>query len=118
MKLSWDEIKEYGYGLLGLHPDTLFALSVQEFVDMVDAKLTFKLKEKDDQLEWASWFVANLMLSGGNMKKGTKPQKLAKGLYVPLEDRMKEAEGKKDNHLTEEELLNKRNELLKKFNIQ
>lgn len=115
--MSWDEIKKYGYGLLGLSPDTLFALSIQEYVDMVDAKLSFKQEELDAQLEWASWFTANLMMATGNMKKGTKANKLAKGLYVPIEDRRKETEKVKEKHLTEDQLLQKRNELMNKFKI-
>lgn len=116
--MTWEKIKEYGYGLLDLHPDTLFSLTIHEFMDMVEAKLSFLQQEKDDQLEWASWFVANIMMASGNMKKGTKPMKVARGLYVPLEERKKEAEKQKEKHLSEAEVQQQREALLQKFGLQ
>lgn len=116
--MTWDKIKEYGYGLLGLHPDTLFALTIHEFMDMVEAKLSFNQQEKDNQLEWTSWFVANLMMASGNMKKGTKTMKVVKGLYVPLEERKKEAEEQTEKYLTEEEVDQQRSALLNAFGLQ
>lgn len=116
--MTWEKIKEYGYGLLSLTPDALFSLTIQEFMDMVEAKLSYLQQEKDNQLEWASWFVANIMLASGNMKKGTQAMKIAKGLYVPLEEREKEEKEPKNRQLTEEELQQQRNDLLSKFNLQ
>lgn len=94
-------------------------MELGDFFDMVEAKLAYNLHKQDEDLEWLAWFVSNIMLSAGNMKKGTKADKLSKSLYLPLEDRMKEwkKQQKQKTVVGKEELDSKREELLQKFNI-
>lgn len=118
--MTWEKVLEYGYGLLNMSPDTFYSTEFGDFLDMVEAKLSFNMHKQDEDLEWMAWFIANVMLSSGNMKKGTKADKLSKSLYLPYEYRLKEweKEQKKKTPVGEKEVNKQREELMKKFNLQ
>lgn len=54
---------------------------------MVTGAIQWDESMLDVEFEQQSHFTANIMLSTGNYKKGTKPSKLKEGLYIPIRDR-------------------------------
>lgn len=67
-------------------------MELSEFVEFLYARYMYREHERDNNLQWYSWFTANVMLSSGNYKKGTRPKKLNDSIYVPLDDRIKKAQ--------------------------
>jgi len=61
-------------------------MDVFEFLERVEGNLLWHEYQLDELLNNQAWFTANLMMSGGNMKKSTDAMKLKKGLYKSLED--------------------------------
>ena len=119
--MTWDNILKYGYGLLKLTPEQLYEIDIRDFTDMVNGALLWDNEQIDTVydvvMEQLSHFVANIMLSSGNYKKGTKQEKVRENLYIPLRDREKFArkqEGKgKRSHIASDK--KKVEELLAKF---
>ena len=54
---------------------------------MVTGAIQWDESMLDVEFEQQSHFTANIMLSTGNYKKGTKPDKIKEGLYIPIRDR-------------------------------
>lgn len=61
-------------------------MDVSEFIERVEGCLLWHEHQLDEHLNYHAWYTANLMMSSGNMKKGTDALKLKKGLYKSLED--------------------------------
>ena len=87
--MSWENILKYGYGLLHLTPEQLYEIDIRDFVDMVNGALMWHRDTEnelyDTVMEQLSHFFANVMLSSGNYKKGTKLEKIRESLYIPVE---------------------------------
>lgn len=119
--MSWENILKYGYGLLHLTPEQLYEIDIRDFVDMVNGALLWKRDTENELydivMEQLSHFFANVMLSSGNYKKGTKIEKIRESLYIPVRDREKferRRKGKgKRSHIPSDK--KKVQELMKKF---
>lgn len=119
--MSWENILKYGYGLLHLTPEQLYEIDIRDFVDMVNGALMWHRDTENELydivMEQLSHFFANVMLSSGNYKKGTKLEKIRESLYIPLRDRDKfeiRRQGKgKRSHMPSDK--KKVQELMKKF---
>lgn len=119
--MSWENILKYGYGLLHLTPEQLYEIDIRDFVDMVNGALMWHRDTEnelyDTVMEQLSHFFANVMLSSGNYKKGTKLEKIRESLYIPLRDREKferRIQGKgKRSHMPSDK--KKVQELMKRF---
>lgn len=111
-------MKQYGYGLLGLKPDELFSLTLPEYLDMVNAKLTMKYVEEDKTYERTAWQTSLLMSATGNYgKKGIDPKKLYKRQYDEMGNPLNTNESQGAfTPVDKEEKDNKLNELIRKFN--
>lgn len=57
-----------------------------EFLERTEGAMLWHEYQLDEQLNNLAWYTANLMMSSGNMKKGTDALKIKKGLYRSLED--------------------------------
>ena len=68
-----------GYGLLELLPDQFYKLTVNELLDMVNARNKRHEQLVDEQLSILAWQTSHIMNSSGNFKKSIK----AKDLYNP-----------------------------------
>lgn len=79
-----------GYGLLELLPDQFFKLTVNELLDMVNARSKRHEQLVDEQLSILAWQTSHIMNSSGNFKKSIK----ATDLYNP------ESKESKENELT------------------
>lgn len=107
-----------GYGLLGLLPDQLFALTLPEFLDMANAKMYYRSLDGDTEMQRTAWQTSLLMSATGNYgKKGVDPKKL----YKPQFDEMGQPIKQKEEHgaftpIDKEIKDNKLNELIAKFN--
>ena len=119
--MSWENILKYGYGLLHLTPEQLYEIDIRDFVDMVNGALLWKRDTENELydivMEQLSHFFANVMLSSGNYKKGTKIEKIRESLYIPLRDRekferRKHGKGKRSHMPSDKK---KVQELMKKF---
>ena len=82
-------------------------MDVGEFLERVEGALLWHEYQLDEQLNNQAWYTANLMMSQGNMKKGTKVMDLKKGLYKSLEDVATETRiaPKKDAHAERAKLM-------------
>jgi hypothetical protein len=111
-------VKRYGYGLLGLLPDQLFSLTLPEFLDMVNAKLTIHAINEDKEMERLSWQTSLLMTATGNYgKKGIDKDKLYKRQYDDMGEPINRKEGQGAfTPIDKTEKDNKLNELIRKFN--
>lgn len=89
-------------------------MDVFEFVERVEGSLLWHEYQLDELLNNQAWFTANLMMSSGNMKKGTDALKLKKGLYRSLED-IEEESKKKVNAKKDAEA--EKAKLMQRFNI-
>lgn len=100
-------MKLNGYGLLGLLPEQLLSLTLPQYFDMVDAKLTMNAITDDKEMERTSWFTSLLMSASGNYgNKGIEPKKLyerqfddmgkpvaskANGVFTPIDKEVKDS---------------------------
>lgn len=114
--MSLDDLLDYAYGLCNLSPKELKELECVEFCEFVYHKHLYVEKALDRELQYQAWFTANQMLSSGNYKKGTKAKKLADGLYVPLEDRIKQQE-EKERKRSKEYVEEEKEKLMNAFGI-
>lgn len=114
--MTLENIYKYGYGLLKLDQDTLYNMDLFEFMERVEGSLLWHEQVYDTMLNWMAWYTANIMMSSGNMKKGTDALKLKKNLYKSIED-IKEEEAKKDKEKAKKSVEKEREELIKRFNI-
>lgn len=89
-------------------------MDVFEFVERVEGALLWHEYQLDELLNNQAWFTANMMMSSGNMKKGTDALKLKKGLYRSLED-IEEESKKKVNAKKDAEA--EKAKLMQRFNI-
>lgn len=94
-------IFKYGYGLLGLNQEDLYAMDCEEFLERVEGCLSWQQDRlfnydkplQDSLLDYLAWFSANIMHSSGNFKKGTNPDEIRKGFYLS-EQEIKEEQSK------------------------
>ena len=107
----------YAFGLLSYRDNSFLQLSVPEFLVMVDGALQWQAEQEDRLHEQQSVFVAQLMLVSGNMKKGTKPDKLRKELYMPLADRQKAVIDMQPKHVGKQKVTELRNKIAQNFGI-
>ncbi|MEH7117215.1 hypothetical protein V7128_07305 [Neobacillus vireti] len=108
-------IYKYGYGLLGLDMQTLYSMDLFEFVERVEGALLWHEYQLDEHLNNHAWFTANLMMASGNLKKGTKPLELKKGLYKSLEDYEEE---RKSKEIKKKDYHDEKAKLLSRFNLE
>jgi len=74
--MTWDDIKFFGYGLLGFTPSELFKMTVHEIFDMVSAYYKRRSDELDEQMSILAWQTSHIMNSSGNYKRAIKPSQL------------------------------------------
>jgi hypothetical protein len=74
--MTWDDIKFFGYGLLGFTPNQLFKMTIHEIFDMVSAYYKRRNDELDEQMTILAWQTSHIMNSSGNYKKAIKPSQL------------------------------------------
>jgi len=100
-------VKLRGYGLLGLLPEQLLSLTLPQYFDMVNAKLTQSAIDDDKEMERTAWQSSLLMSATGNYgKKGIDPLKLyerrfddlgqpiesnADGAFTPIDKELKDS---------------------------
>lgn len=89
--MDYETLLEYTYGLCNLTPSDL-DMDLNEFLEFLYARYMYREHERDNNLQWYSWFTANIMLSSGNYKKNTKARRLNESIYIPLDDRIKKAQ--------------------------
>ena len=87
-------------------------MDVFEFLERVEGCLLWHEYQLDEHLNNHAWFTANLMMSSGNMKKGTDALKLKKGLYKSIEDI--ENENNKTHKRTAQD---EKNRLIERFKL-
>lgn len=111
-------MKRQGYGLLGLKPDELFSLTLPEYSDMVNAKLSYEVVEEDRTYERTAWQTSLLMSATGNYgKKGIDPKKLYTRQYDEMGNPLNTNESQGAfTPIDKTEKDKKLNELMKKFN--
>lgn len=100
-------------------PDQLFSLTLPEFFDMVNAKLSAEAVQLDKEYERTAWQTSLIMTSSGNYgKKGIDPSKLFKRLYDDMGNPISNTnEGQGAfTPIDKLEKDKKLNELMKKFN--
>lgn len=111
-----EAVFKYGYGLLQLSESELKEMDLSEFVDRVSGGLMWEEQRQerlqDRFLDWLSFFTANIMLSSGNLKKGTDAIKLKEGLYKTREEFEREQKESKAKSVAEQ-----REELIKRFEL-
>lgn len=123
--LTWENICEYGYGLLRLKPDELYEMDVRDFLDMVNGAVSWDRDlyetQLDIEMQYLSRFAASIMYSSGNYKKSTKIEKLMQSLYIPLKDReaseKKQRQSGKPQRSHKSSPADKVEELKRRFNL-
>lgn len=95
-------------------PDTLFTLSLYEFVDMVEASLEIQDDLFDFEMVRTSWFTSLIMNSSGNYKRPVKPEKLYTSKFsIDSQGNTKEA-----TKMTMEQYKSQQAKLVEIFNLQ
>jgi len=117
-KLKWEEVKKFGYGLLGLLPEQLYSLTLMEYQDMVYAKTTQQAVEDDKEMERTAWLASLLMSATGNYgKKGIDPKKLYTRQFDSMGNLLESEQSQGGFTPIDKEIKDKKlSELIAKFN--
>ncbi|MFG3611445.1 hypothetical protein [Rummeliibacillus stabekisii] len=90
-------------------------MELPEFLELLNGHLLWYERDLDARFNQLAWYSANIMLSSGNMKKGTNPVELKKGLYESVED-LQETQAPKETKRKKAE--EEKEKLLKRFDLQ
>lgn len=117
-----EDILKYGYGLLDLTSEELKTIELGDFMERVAGKLLWRKEDRETQLktelEFQSWFTANIMQSSGNYKKSVDAGDLKDGIYNPEEMFGDGTNEKKDSKDRKIEYSQGKQDLLDRFGLE
>lgn len=108
--------------MLDLTASELRTIFLDEFLERVAGKLLWNKEQQEQQLkaelEFSSWFTANIMQSSGNYKKGVDAVQLKESIYDPESMFNPESNKEKTEEEKKIEYSQGKQELLDRFGLE